>query len=348
MTTKVVQIHPSGHPRVVRNIVEFTEGIEITNGSGTSTPGSLSFDSDISCLNVQNTFTGSVLQVGQETVAFVCNRSGSDMVAGQLVYLDGYDATCDTHKVLLSQADSIDNATVDGMLTVDIADGANGLMTRFGRINELDTSVETPGDPVYLSDTIAGAWTTSRPSVAIQVGKIGRSDVSNGYIMIDTHTQIPSIAISVYNDSDVSFTPGTPISIPFNQEYSKIGMGHSNTVNPEEIQIVSSGNYLITGGMEILRTKGASSQDVYLWLQRKPSGGSFTNVPHTTIRQSVYNKDETARITAIVTVPLDAGDIIKVMADATTTDLILDARAAGANFPEQPSAMFSIVRLGNQ
>ena len=50
-----------------------------------------------------------------------------------------------------------------GMVSANIAAGAEGFVTVSGAVYKLNTSTLTAGAAVYLSPTVAGAYTTTKP-----------------------------------------------------------------------------------------------------------------------------------------------------------------------------------------
>lgn len=124
------------------------------------------------------------LQVGQEELTRVYNNTGSTISNGKAVYSTGaYTAgSNDVLTVDLAIATNSASAFVLGVATQDIGPSEYGLITVRGMINELDTtSLGTPGNPLYLSDTVAGNLTyiaPSLPSYKVLVGRLITSNVS--------------------------------------------------------------------------------------------------------------------------------------------------------------------------
>ncbi|RKX84861.1 MAG: hypothetical protein DRP58_06640 [Spirochaetes bacterium] len=130
-------------------------------------------------LNLQSDIDGVTLQVGQEQVIRVINRTGVTIPNGFALRQDGHDAVTNRMKVVLAKADLFTTATVIGVATHDILNDAEGYITTFGKVGEVDITTagiaETgvtiqDGSILYLSATEAGKVTTIAPDIATRLG----------------------------------------------------------------------------------------------------------------------------------------------------------------------------------
>jgi hypothetical protein len=112
------------------------------------------------------TDAGDVVQIGASAVsltATVRNQTGSTLTKGQVVYLSG--ASGNKALAVLAQANTeATSSGTYGLVQTDIANNNNGTIVIAGFINKLNTDGYTDGDKVYLSPTVAGGWTTTKPS----------------------------------------------------------------------------------------------------------------------------------------------------------------------------------------
>lgn len=133
------------------------------------------------------------LQMGQETLARVVNKSGSDFLMAnyQVVRIDG--AQGQRVKVGLAQANSAANASGTlGLVTETIANNAEGFVTLFGLVRDLNTTgslqSETwaDGDTLYLSQGTAGRITKTKPAsgVVCKVGYVVHAHATQGSIFV--------------------------------------------------------------------------------------------------------------------------------------------------------------------
>lgn len=101
-------------------------------------------------------------QLGQETHVRVVNKTGADISNGKAVYINGAQGNRPT--VALANAATVDPLDTIGLTTHDIADDAEGLVTVIGTVGSVDTSSYSAGDKLWLSDSVAGDLTTTKPT----------------------------------------------------------------------------------------------------------------------------------------------------------------------------------------
>jgi hypothetical protein len=127
-----------------------------------------------------------VLQVGQEMVTRVVNKTGSVLPNGTIVYVSG--AQGNRPKVAPARADSIITTGAQGMCTEEIANNAQGYVCTSGMVHELNTQGIAEGSLLYLSPTVAGAWTTTRPTAPhykVFIGYVTKEHVTDGHIVVN-------------------------------------------------------------------------------------------------------------------------------------------------------------------
>jgi hypothetical protein len=134
-----------------------------------------------------------------ETVQIIVrNSTGVTLTKGQIVYLSG--ATGNRPNAVLSQAnaESTSSKTI-GWVTVNINNNSDGFIAVSGSAHDLNTSAFTAGDALWLSPTVAGAMTATKPTQpdhAVFIGYCARSHptqgrivfkIQNGYELQDLH-----------------------------------------------------------------------------------------------------------------------------------------------------------------
>lgn len=139
------------------------------------------------------------LQVGQETVHRVVNKTGATIFNGQAVY--GIGSAGQRLSVGLALADS-DNtsATILGVATEDILNNQSGYITSEGLVRNVNTNDFNDGDALYVSPTIAGSLTNVKPvapqhtvfmGFVIKGGSVGAGTIfvhpQNGYELEELH-----------------------------------------------------------------------------------------------------------------------------------------------------------------
>ena len=151
----------------------------------THAEGRVFYDSAAHTLNYYNENSQMSLNIGQEQVVRVRNRTGSDIVNGTVVYVSG--ATGQTPLITKAIATSYTTADVIGVTTTDITNNGFGYVTISGTVNGLDTSAFSDGAAVYLSASVAGTYTATEPvapNYSIQIGVITYSHGVNGKLLV--------------------------------------------------------------------------------------------------------------------------------------------------------------------
>jgi hypothetical protein len=102
------------------------------------------------------------LPPGGDLVIEVRNVSGSTLFKGQAVFITGSSGNRVT--VDLAQADSSSTAPSIGVVQADISNNSNGNVLAEGVLTGLDTSSFSVGDPLFLSASVAGGFTSTSPA----------------------------------------------------------------------------------------------------------------------------------------------------------------------------------------
>lgn len=126
---------------------------------------------------------GVVIQVGQETVMYCRNKTGADILDGQVVKIVG--AQGDIPNIELAIASNAEEAhRTIGVATQTISgNNGTGFITLVGKVRGLDLRTQngfTEGGLVYLSDTTPGALTPIKPAIEVEIGHALRLGQNNG------------------------------------------------------------------------------------------------------------------------------------------------------------------------
>ena len=145
------------------------------------------------------------LQIGQEQVTRVVNKTGSNLLEAnyQAVRISG--AQGNRLKVDLAQANNDANsADTIGIVTETINDNQEGFVTTSGLVRNIDTTgslqSETwaDGDMLYLSGTVAGQLTNVKPAAPIHtiiMGYVVRAHATQGqiYVKVDNGYELDEL-----------------------------------------------------------------------------------------------------------------------------------------------------------
>ena len=141
---------------------------------------------------------------------YVRNKTGLTIAKGSVVYISGATGNTPDITKAIATSDATSAQTL-GIVKDTIANNGFGYVVVFGKVSGLDTQALTEGDQLYLSPTIAGAYTTTKPYAPyhlVYVGIVTRSHptlgtievrVQNGYEMDEIH----DVAAQSPNDGDV-------------------------------------------------------------------------------------------------------------------------------------------------
>ncbi len=206
--------------------------------------GRLFYDSTAHTLNYYNDNSQMSVNIGQENVIRVRNQTGATIPEGSVVYING--ATGNTPTISLAIATAFATADIIGVATTTIADNGFGYATTSGLVNDLDLSLFTEGQAVFVSPTTAGAFTATEPvapNYSVQVGVVLRANPSNGTLLV---------AVQMIS-TEVSHIIGTVLATQGGTGQTSYSVGDllyaSTTTALSKLADVATGNALISGGV---------------------------------------------------------------------------------------------------
>ena len=136
------------------------------------------------------------LQVGQELLQRVYNNTGAPLSDGQVVVVDGSQGQRLTVSLALADSD-LNSATILGMVTEPIADKAEGFVTVYGLVHNINTQGIDDGTPLWLSPTVPGGYTATKPVAPNHLVLIG-------YVVKGKSTGGGSIYVHVQNGYEIN------------------------------------------------------------------------------------------------------------------------------------------------
>lgn len=214
-------------------------------------------------------------------ITTVRNNTGSTVTAGTVIYLNGMQGNRPTIAKALATSDAT-SAQTYGMVAQDIPDNSDGPVVHSGQAKNLNTFGVPEGVTLYLSPTVPGGYTATKPSAPnhlVYVGICTRAHptlgtievtVQNGYELEELH----NVAISsptnkqalTYNSStqlwnNYSLTPadiGAQSALGFTPENvanksTSTSLGPSNTLYPSQGAVKGYVDTALTGKVDVTR-----------------------------------------------------------------------------------------------
>lgn len=158
-----------------------------TTGTATSGVGRVWWNDTDGTLDLGMKGGNVTQQIGQELFAYVKSSDGGTRAEGQAVYITGSDGT--NKLVALAQANTESSSSKTfAVMTETISGGSKGFATTFGLVRGLNTDALTEGAAVWLSPSVAGGLTATRPTApdhAVFVGFCVRKNQNNGVIFVN-------------------------------------------------------------------------------------------------------------------------------------------------------------------
>ena len=148
------------------------QGANIVSANFFSGDGSLL--SNINASNISGTVS---------TTFQVKNTGGSTLAIGTPIYLTGTVGNTNVIQVAASRADTSSTMGCIGVLAQTLANNATGSAVSVGEIQNIDTSLLTVGQEVFVAPT--GGYTTTRPTganIVQPIGTVARVNASTGII----------------------------------------------------------------------------------------------------------------------------------------------------------------------
>ncbi len=190
-----------------------------------------------------------------------------------------------------------------------------------------------------------GIGTTSPTQKLSVVGTV--ESTSGGFKFPDGTLQATAIGAtyaSLYRDTVLSFgSAGGWSDIPFNRELTKSNIAHSNTINPERIQVNVSGVYEIRFAVNVFSNSNAGTAYARLYKN------GTDEIPGTYATFAISSGYYSGQIVNHAIVSLNASDYVAVQAGTNNTSFqVSSAIYSGSGLPSpttNSSASITIIRL---
>jgi hypothetical protein len=139
----------------------------------------------------------------------VYNSTGATLAKGTVVYINGGQGNLPTVTKALAVGD-ITSAQTFGVVQTDISNQSNGFVIVAGGINNLDTQAYAAGTALYLSPTIAGAYTSTKPYAPDHIVYIG--------VVVRSHPTMGVIEVKIQNGYELDELHNVAAQSPSNND----------------------------------------------------------------------------------------------------------------------------------
>lgn len=163
------------------DFIQFNTGAVVTGA-----PGRLNWNDTDGTLEFQMKGGNVTQQIGMEQVLLVKSSTNNGLAEGKVIYATGSDGTNILASYAQANSESASSKTL-AVMTESTTGGNKGYATTFGLVRGLDTSAMTEGAAVWLSPTVSGGMTTTKPSAPNHLVFIGyclRSNQNNGVVFV--------------------------------------------------------------------------------------------------------------------------------------------------------------------
>lgn len=231
--------------------------------------GRVFYDPANKSLSVYDDETESLLQVGQEEKIRVYNPTGSTITNGSALTVTGVSGG--VVEVGLAIANDKDSAlNTIGIATHDIETLTQGWATTSGTVNDLNTTTLneggalTGGAAIYLSDTVPGQYTETRPkspSYEVRMGGVIEASATTGKIYAEIRIINNIQDVPEYFDGstvDLSTFNVTSNGTVITASWEKTGGGDIAVVFngiPQDINTTPAQTVTLTAGSDISPTE---------------------------------------------------------------------------------------------
>lgn len=139
----------------------------------------------------------------------VYNSTGATLTKGTVVYINGGQGNLPTVTKALALGD-ITSAQTFGVVQSDITNQNNGFVVVSGGINSLDTQAYSVGAALYLSPTVAGTITTTKPYAPEHIVYIG--------VVVRSHPTMGVIEVKIQNGYELDELHNVAAQSPSNND----------------------------------------------------------------------------------------------------------------------------------
>lgn len=169
-------------------------------------------------------------RLGQSSIVYVKSADNAGLTKGTVVYTVGSDGINKTVRLGQANAESTSSKTF-GIIAETVSGGGKAFCITFGNLEGINTSAFAEGATIYLSPTVAGGMTTTKPSAPNHMVVLGfclRSHATQGVIFVKVQNgfeldEIHDVAIgTLANNNLLAYEAST--SLWKNKTFAELGL----------------------------------------------------------------------------------------------------------------------------
>ncbi len=283
---------------------------------------------------------GVTQQMGQELYGRILNNTGVTIPNGSCL---GINPATNSYVLFIADG-TLSPITIVGVTTQDIPDATQGRITVWGRVRDIDTTgtpfgeVWTAGQILYVSTTIAGGFTNTKPTapnLSLPIAQVITVHATTGQIAVR-----PTVEQQLFYGQFAKTTDQTPSAantanaLTWDSTLTANGVSIGGTTS--QIIAANAGLYKFSISLQ-LTSSSASIKNVWIWFRKNgvdvASSSMITSMDSATaIRTPSRN----------LFFSLVAGDYIEIMFASDSTAMTVDNIAATAFAPAAPAALLSV------
>lgn len=330
----------SAAPLVQQDNSVITDYLEFNlNPSVVQAPGRMAWNPADDTVDLYHS-DGVSQQIGQELYGRILNNTGSLIPNGTAL---GINPATNSYVPFIANG-SLSPLNIVGVTTQDIPNGANGRITVWGRVHDLNTTgapygqTWVAGQILYVSPTVAGGFTNVKPTapnLSIPIAQVLVVSATIGQIAVR-----PTVEQQLYYGSFIKTTDQTPAAI--NTAYA-LTWDSSTVINgvtigtpTSRIVCANAGLYKFNASYQ-LTSSSASVKNVWLWFRK--NGVDIANSAMVTSLDSATAVRTPSRA---ILVSMNAGDYIELMFASDSTAMTVDNIASTAFAPATPAAILVV------
>jgi hypothetical protein len=291
---------------------------------------------------------GVVGQMFEEAFISVVNSTETAFTSGQVVGFAGVDnANSIPYAQLVAATPEFQPLYTIGVATQEIAPGATGKITTFGKVRNANTTgfsvseVWASGDLLYLHPSIPGALTNvepSAPNVAVVIAAVLRVGATTGTILVRpllhdrTHYGVFSSSVD-----QTAAVINTPYAVTFTDTDASSGVA-LDTEDATKVVCTRAGLYNFQFSAQLAKSNASIG---YVWIWPRVGG---VDVPNSATKVSIARNGSEVVPSWNFVLPMTAGDDFQLMYAVSDTDVVLDAVAPETFCPAIPSVILTVTQ----